>query len=1481
VGLSREQLGLPTKFHIDEGTGLTRNQFFIWLGKEAAPELPLFNELTVFVLDGRIDRSCFDRAVQAVVDETDALRTIVRRVDGLPRAEVLGRLSSPSSYLDLSAEENPDDALDRWARRHVDSTIDLSRRSFESTLLKLSPRTFAWALLQHHILSDATSMAIIFRRVGHCYERLVAGEQHGSPRNSRYTDYVAYETAYRQSERYGDCESYWQFKTAHRPDPVTFYGGRALTSEHGLRRERLDLQLGAQRSAAIRELARGDRVRFLSDDLSIFSIFAAALYVFLFRLSGQPTLAIGVPWQNRPRSFRETVGLLMEQDPFVVSLDEDDTFGSVIRKVHDEALDVMRHLPYAAGNPGGRVYDVSLNYVKVSLGTFAGLAVRPRWYRPIYGDGSMGIQVHDLGASGELSLSFDFNAELFAPSHRRAALAHFMNALQACLDDPSRQIGSVSLLSDGERDLLLGDWNATADEYPREQTVVQLFEAQVARRPLAPAARWNGETLAYAALDARSTALARRLRALGVVPGVLVGLCLERSLDMLVGLLGILKAGGAYVPLDPAFPAERLAFMLTDSGAPVLVSETRSLGTVEPGERQVVCLDALQLDDAAGREATPLEPRAAPEDLAYVLYTSGSTGKPKAVEIPHRALTNFLWAMRTAPGFAEDDVLLAITTLSFDIAGLELFLPLIVGGQVEVASRSVAADGRLLRARLEAGGISVLQATPATWRMLLDAGWSGTPGLKVLCGGEGLPQELAHRLLDRCGELWNMYGPTETTIWSSTERITADDAEITIGRPVANTEFYVVDTNLQPVPIGVPGELLIGGDGLARGYRNRPELTAAKFIPHPFDGTPSARVYRTGDLARHREDGRVVHLGRLDHQVKIRGFRIELGEIESLLDQHPSVHHSVVVAQNQHEASAYLAAYVVPEPGHETTASGLRRFLAESLPDYMVPSAVVTMDALPLSPNGKVDRKALPAPDHAPTGLEGVRVEPRTPTEQALADIWRSLLDLEQVGIHDNFFELGGQSLLALQMISRIHATLGIELSLHSLVEAATIESLSALLDQRSSAAVTPGSPPTAGPTRPTDSERKLVAIWESLFDVRPIGTRESFLDLQGDTDRLEDMMKETRRVFGVFAQGLSARAFLREPTIEALAATIDGSMGAGSPSLVVRLQPNGAGKPLFLVHAGGGYAFFYRALAARLDQTRPVYGIRAETAADGGGAPFTRAESIEAVAARYVAEVKSVQPEGPYTLGGACIGGVIAFEMAQQLQASDEEIAGPLLLFDSIAANNEYLDTEDLDVLRDWGIYRYDLGVAGLRQRFWRKLRGARQMGVIGGAASLGRAILRRASSSLRHVVASMLRTVRKAGSDSAGRPRRPVPSVTESLEIPELRHERLMAELLDAALRLAFAYRPRPFAGGLVIFDAAETGPCARSWRELATEGIVVCDWPGQHLDMLEDPSVAVTASLVDAFLRRGADAVAGSRSEDPPCPRPTSDPEQASAT
>ncbi|UUT36638.1 amino acid adenylation domain-containing protein [Microbacterium elymi] len=436
------------------------------------------------------------------------------------------------------------------------------------------------------------------------------------------------------------------------------------------------------------------------------------------------------------------------------------------------------------------------------------------------------------------------------------------------------------MLTDAER-AELDAWNETERDYPSEDTVVDLFEWQVERRPDAIAVSCGDERLTYAELSERARDLAEELRVAGVGPGTLVGVYLNRSVDLLVGVLAVLRAGGGYVPLDPAFPRDRLDYMLEDSDTRVLLTETGMQGDLDTGDRSIVYVDRPRV--ASGATDQP-GVRPDPEDLAYVLYTSGSTGRPKGVEIPHRALTNFLRSMAEQPGCGEDDTLLAVTTLSFDIAGLELYLPLVTGGHVEIATRETAADGRLLRAHLDSGAITMLQATPATWRMLIDSGWEGTPGLKGLIGGEALPPDLVQPLIDRTSSLWNMYGPTETTIWSSVQRITSAPAVISIGRPVANTRFHVVDARLQSVPIGIAGELLISGEGLARGYHRRPDLAAEKFIETWVDDRGrGSRVYRSGDLVRFTRAGQLVHLGRLDQQVKIRGFRVEVGEVEAAL----------------------------------------------------------------------------------------------------------------------------------------------------------------------------------------------------------------------------------------------------------------------------------------------------------------------------------------------------------------------------------------------------------------------------------------------------------------------------------------------------------------------------------------------------------------------------------------------------------------------
>ncbi|MEW6737530.1 MAG: amino acid adenylation domain-containing protein, partial [Acidobacteriota bacterium] len=567
----------------------------------------------------------------------------------------------------------------------------------------------------------------------------------------------------------------------------------------------------------------------------------------------------------------------------------------------------------------------------------------------------------------------------------------------------------------------------------------QLFEEQVQRTPDATAVVFESEQLTYQQLNARANQLAHYLRRQGVGPESLVGICLERSIEMVVALLGILKAGGAYLPLDPNYPKERLAFMLADANVLQLLTKEELRETV-PVSTTIIYIDR-DWADISHEKTSSLSVEVTGDNLAYVIYTSGSIGKPKGVQVLHNGVVNFLISMNKQLGIGSQEKLLAVTTLSFDIAVLELFLPLITGGNVEIASREVVADGRLLMKQLAESQASMLQATPASWKMLIDAGWIGATDLKILCGGEALTEELMLKLIERSTTVFNMYGPTETTIWSMLKRI--ERSRVTIGRAIANTQIYVLDEKLQPVPIGVVGELYIGGDGLARGYLNQPGLTAERFIPNSYSKQLGKRLYRTGDLARYLADGEIECLGRIDQQVKVRGYRIELGEIEAVLLNHTDVRDTVVVAREDLPDSKQLVAYLIMEQNSSISISELRAYLKEKLPEYMLPSAFVMMECLPLTPNGKVNRRALPAPQLADTMIasEGY-LAARSPIEEIVVEIWTSVLNIDPIGVNDNFFELGGHSLLATQLMSRVRDTLRIEIALRSLFEYPTVAGL-------------------------------------------------------------------------------------------------------------------------------------------------------------------------------------------------------------------------------------------------------------------------------------------------------------------------------------------------------------------------------------------------------------------------------------------------------
>ncbi|MFF8322863.1 amino acid adenylation domain-containing protein [Streptomyces bobili] len=768
----------------------------------------------------------------------------------------------------------------------------------------------------------------------------------------------------------------------------------------------------------------------------------AAVLAFLARLTrgDERHVAVSVPRAVSPAASR----ILAPDVPLQAPEGLLDLPLSGLTELVGTALDGLRDRP-----PYRR--DLPLRHPDLTGAARTGLPVAvvlPGGAEP--GDRPLTVRIGAEGAVG-----FHAGAGLTA-DHERWLAGHFAAFLDALAADPHRPLGTADLLAPEERELLLGRWNDTDEEYPRQETVTRLVTDIACAAPDVTAVRFEDRSLGYGELDEAADRLARHLAGLGAGPGTVVGVYLERSPELLVSLLAVLRTGAAYVPIDPIYPPARIGHMLQDSGARLVVTDETLGGTLaEFPVTPVPVSTAL----TTGPPAAPLD-RSDPDTPAYVIYTSGSTGLPKGVQVGHRALVNFLWTMARRPGFDCRDSLLALTTVCFDIAGLELYLPLVRGGTVEIVSAVEAADGVALRARVERSAPTVLQATPTTWQMLLAAGWSGDPALRALCGGEPMPPELAGQLTSRVGALYNMYGPTETTIWSTVDRVLPGEAA-TIGRPVGNTRCHVLDERGVPVPPGIPGELYLSGDGVADGYLGRPELTAERFVTAPGGGT--GRAYRTGDLVRHLPDGRLEYLERIDGQIKLNGYRIELGEVESALRRLPGVTAAVAVVREDRPGERRLTGYLAGRTGPLDT-TGLRAALGEHLPAYMVPSALVALPRLPLTPNGKVDRKALPRPDVV--RVAGGAAAVRTDLERRIAEVWCEALGLERVGAEDNFFDAGGDSLRLTSVVATLRERLGLQVTRLDMFGHPTVRAMAAHVAD----AGRPAEPAASRPRRSRDT---------------------------------------------------------------------------------------------------------------------------------------------------------------------------------------------------------------------------------------------------------------------------------------------------------------------------------------------------------------------------------------------------------------------------
>jgi len=1034
---------------------LSFGQRQLWFFNQIKPKSALYNIPIPLRLLGNLNTDALQSAFDTIVCRHEILRS---HFLGDPNPVQL--LAPPTAVkmhvLDL--RELPAVAREAEAKRLVEDEVqrpfnlekDLMIRSL---LLRTGDQEWILVIVMHHLASDIWSWRVVCRELKELYEASLLQRPVSLPNLPiQYADFAAWQQKFFSPKNIETHLAYWRQKLARAPGVLNLPFDHARPPVQTFEGASEYFTLPAGLSAQLDDLSKREGV-------TLYMTLLAAFQTLLHRYTGEEDVLVGSPTAGRTRvEFERLIGNFVNTLVLRTSLQGDPVFRELVHRVRNGVIEALAHQDVSFDHLVKELRpERSASYLPLVQVMFAlqdELArnfllpdVQTTPIRAETGTAKFDLTLTILESEGPLKCWVEYNSNLFEQPTILRMLGHYQQLLQAIVANPNQRISELPLLTAEERQQLLSAWNGTNAEYPRDKCVHELFLDIVKKQPEAIAAVFGDELLTYDQLNRRSNQLARHLQTKGVEPETLVGICLDRSAEMVVALLAILKTGAAYVPLEPSRALERIRLIAGDAKMRALVTQQRWLEILELDTVSPVCLDKDR-EQISREQEDNLDSNGTSESLAYVIYTSGSTGIPKGVQIPHRAVVNFLESMRRQPGLTDQDVVVSITSLSFDICGLEIFLPLSVGARVVLADEETIRDGFRMADLIEKSGATVMQATPATWNLLLETGWRGNKRLRMLCGGESLSRQMADRLLERGAALWNLYGPTETTIWSTLSKVGPSPEPITIGKPIANTQVYVLDDRLRPVPVGIAGELHIGGDGLARGYLNRPELTREKFIPNPFDPQPGARVYRTGDRVRCLSDGNLQFLGRLDHQVKIRGHRIELGEIETILATHPAIQRAVVSLREDSKGSPQLVAYFVPEP-RAVAVNHLRSFLEQKLPDYAIPSVFVPLETFPLTISGKIDRRALPAPAASRTSLPEQMVAPASKIEEKLALIWCEVLELPKVGINDNFFELGGHSLRLTQVISRIRNVFQIELPFSQVFQTPTIAQLSVLLEER------------------------------------------------------------------------------------------------------------------------------------------------------------------------------------------------------------------------------------------------------------------------------------------------------------------------------------------------------------------------------------------------------------------------------------------------
>ncbi len=1029
---------------------LSLEQEHLWFLDQLEPDSFAYNLSSSYQLVGALNLAALARCFNDVIRRHEALRTRFVSIDGRPRQVIAPSLTLKIPVIDLTsiAETERPAHLQPLITTCSQTPFDLSvGPMIRATLFKLSDTEYRLLMSLHHIVTDRWSFSLLWRELMILYEAFSKGLPSPLPELPvQFPDFALWQREWLKGDALETRLSYWKKQLAGasfildlptdrpRPPNQTFIGKR----QYRIQNKAL--------WSSLKSLCR-------QENTTLFMALLAAYYVLLYRYTGQRDIVVGTPYANRNRVETEgIIGYLLNMLVLRADMSGDPAFLELLGRVREMSTEAYANneLPFArlieelqperdlSRNPLFQVTFVFVDFPEPAV-NLADLALKQV-------DLDMGSSIVDLmlGIRDQADpiLIFEYNIDLFDDATITRMMVHYETLLESIVNDSSKRISALSIVPDEERIKLLEQWNETSQSYPHDALVHELFELQAERTPEATAVIWENQKLSYRELNARANQLARELRARGVGPDILAGILMDRSIEMVVTLLGILKAGGGYVPIDPAYPQERLAFIINDAGVSLVVTQSKHSENLSTQHAAAICIDSAWAG-IVRHSSENLHHLACAENVAYVIYTSGSTGQPKGVQLCHGSLTNCVSSIQREPGLSANDVVLAITNLWFDIATLELLLPLITGARLVIGARTLASDGEQLAAKLEEAEVTVMQATPATWSLLIQSGWQGRAGLRVLSGGEALGRNLADELMMRTAAVWNLYGPSETTIYSTGVKVEQSAGPVSIGRGIANTQVYVLDEQLNVLPIGCTGELYIGGAGLGRGYIRRPDLTAEKFIANPFSDRRGERMYRTGDLVRYLPDGRLEYLGRRDGQVKVRGYRIELGEIEAVLAAHATVRACVVMAREDVAGDQRLVAYVVGAPA---SVAEWRRHLKQQLPEYMAPSSYVVLERLPLTPNGKVDRRALPAPERAGAAERAGYVAPRTVEEELVATIWGEVLGVERVSVHDNFFELGGHSLLATQVVSRIRTLFRMDLALRALFDTASVAELAELI---------------------------------------------------------------------------------------------------------------------------------------------------------------------------------------------------------------------------------------------------------------------------------------------------------------------------------------------------------------------------------------------------------------------------------------------------